>query len=39
MPTEIRSALDRRTVLKTAALAGVAQITSPFVMTRGLPTK
>src|SRR4051794_5835738 len=31
--TEIRSALDRRTILKTAALAGVAQITSPFVMT------
>ena len=32
--TDIRSALDRRTVLKTAALAGVAQITSPFVVTR-----
>jgi branched-chain amino acid transport system substrate-binding protein len=31
--TEIRSALDRRTILKTAALAGVAQITSPFVIT------
>ncbi|MBV9064806.1 MAG: ABC transporter substrate-binding protein, partial [Methylobacteriaceae bacterium] len=31
--TDIRSALDRRTILKTAALAGVAQITSPFVIT------
>src|SRR3954463_10059014 len=31
--TEIRSALDRRTILKTAALVGVAQITSPFVIT------
>jgi branched-chain amino acid transport system substrate-binding protein len=31
--TEIRSALHRRTILKTAALAGVAQITSPFVIT------
>jgi branched-chain amino acid transport system substrate-binding protein len=33
MTSEIRSALDRRTILKTAALAGVAQITSPFVIT------
>jgi branched-chain amino acid transport system substrate-binding protein len=33
MTSEVRSALDRRTILKTAALAGVAQITSPFVIT------
>jgi branched-chain amino acid transport system substrate-binding protein len=33
MTSEVRSALDRRTILKAAALAGVAQIASPFVMT------
>jgi branched-chain amino acid transport system substrate-binding protein len=33
MTSERRPALDRRVILKTAALAGVAQITSPFVIT------
>ncbi|MBV8851484.1 MAG: ABC transporter substrate-binding protein [Methylobacteriaceae bacterium] len=33
MTSDIRSALNRRSILKTAALAGVAQITSPFVIT------
>jgi branched-chain amino acid transport system substrate-binding protein len=33
MKSEIRSALDRRTILKTAGLVGIAQIASPFVIT------
>jgi branched-chain amino acid transport system substrate-binding protein len=33
MTTEVRSALDRRTILKTAGLVGIAQIASPFVIT------
>jgi branched-chain amino acid transport system substrate-binding protein len=33
MTSEVRSALDRRTILKTAGLVGVAQIASPFVIT------
>ena len=29
----VRGALDRRTLLKTVAVAGAAQIASPFVIT------